>query len=58
MTEEDGKLVCKLSDFGLSRKIENHYKINDNSKFPVKWTAPGKNSQWEIQIYPKKKFSS
>ena len=40
VTEVDGELVCKLSDFGLSRKIEGHYELNLNSKVPIKWTAP------------------
>ena len=37
--EEEGRMVAKVSDFGLSRKVENIYEVKEESKLPVKWTA-------------------
>ncbi|NXH13829.1 HCK kinase, partial [Bucco capensis] len=35
------QLVCKVSDFGLARVIEdNEYTAREGAKFPIKWTAP------------------
>eukprot|EP01114_Cavostelium_apophysatum_P013781 TRINITY_DN3418_c0_g1_i2.p1 TRINITY_DN3418_c0_g1~~TRINITY_DN3418_c0_g1_i2.p1 ORF type:complete len:701 (-),score=152.53 TRINITY_DN3418_c0_g1_i2:17-2119(-) len=44
--EEDGQLLAKISDFGLSRHVEDFYE-SVTSKLPVKWTAP------EVFLYNK-----
>ena len=42
----EGRLNLRISDFGLSKHIENHYedydiyKQNANNKLPMKWLAP------------------
>lgn len=36
--EQEGKLEAKISDFGLSREVEDFYSSSE-SKLPVKWTA-------------------
>lgn len=41
VAEDDGKFVCKISDFGLSEKLpegQNECKTNPPD-FAVKWTA-------------------
>ena len=40
--EQDGHYVIKISDFGLSRNFEEsaYYALSNESRFPVKWTAP------------------
>jgi len=32
--------VVKVADFGLSRKVDDHYDVTVSSKVPVRWTAP------------------
>ena len=36
---EEGNYIVKVSDFGLSRNIDDYYK-SENINVPVKWTAP------------------
>jgi len=36
----DGGYVAKISDFGLSRSIENSYYKSEDSHIPIKWSAP------------------
>jgi len=37
---DNGKYVAKISDFGLSRSIENSYYKSDDAHVPIKWCAP------------------
>lgn len=39
VAEEDGDFIPKISDFGLSRVIENEYN-SQGGEFPIRWTAP------------------
>ena len=32
--------TVKISDFGLSRKVEDYYKSTRQGKWPLKWYAP------------------
>ena len=32
--------ICKISDFGMSRQVENYYKSTRVGKWPLKWYAP------------------
>jgi len=45
---EDEKLEAKLTDFGLSRSVENYYTIENATAIPVRWTAP--------EIFSKSRF--
>jgi len=38
--KEDDHLLIKVADFGLSRKVDDHYNVSATSKMPVRWTAP------------------
>jgi serine/threonine protein kinase len=44
ITDQTGteKYLVKISDFGLGRVLNNQeYYTSKETKFPVKWTAPG-----------------
>ncbi len=44
-------LVCKISDFGLSRNLENdQYYQSEGGMVPIRWTAP--------EAYKYKKYST
>ena len=41
VTRQEGRYTVKLSDFGLSRSLENdYYSLSNDSRYPVRWTAP------------------
>ena len=37
--DAEGRYIAKLSDFGLSRSLQNEYYRTDEKTMPVKWTA-------------------
>ena len=41
VTHDEGSFTVKVSDFGLSRKIEEGYYMKlDTQGIPIRWTAP------------------
>jgi hypothetical protein len=47
----DGKLTCKIGDFGMARDVDdNNYYVTEGGKLPLRWCAP---ETWKY-----KKFSS
>lgn len=40
VTYTDGKYTVKVTDFGMSRKLESQQYTTKEAKIPVKWTAP------------------
>lgn len=42
LDEYDGDLICKISDFGLSRHFikDNEYYTSRGGNIPIRWTAP------------------
>ena len=39
-TDEQGNYLVKVSDFGMSRALEQGYYKTQDKKMPIKWSAP------------------
>jgi serine/threonine protein kinase len=39
-TDEKGRYVVKVADFGLSRKLTKNYYKSDDKNIPIKWSSP------------------
>ena len=39
-TDENGNYIAKVSDFGMSRALEQSYYKTEDRMMPIKWCAP------------------